>query len=65
MKVEDIKAKAKEMGIHPGKFKKEELIRAIQQAENNIVCYATERVAHCEESGCLWLRDCMNSNGRR
>ena len=41
MKVKDIKAKAKEMGIDPRKMKKEELIRAIQQAENNIVCYAT------------------------
>ena len=65
MKVADINAKAREMGIDPRKMKKKELIRAIQQAENNIVCYATERVAHCEEYSCLWRRDCVNSNGRR
>ena len=56
----DIKIKAKQMNILPGKMKKKELIQTIQQTEKNIVCYGTDRFASCEEYSCLWRSDCEN-----
>jgi len=64
MKVADIKVRARKMGIQPGKMNKRDLIRAIQAAENNIVCFATERVDSCEEHACLWRPDCLVATGR-
>lgn len=58
MKLEEIKAKAKTLGVAPGKMKKAELIRAIQQAEENPCCFATGQGEICGQNGCLWRRDC-------
>ena len=52
----------KTKGINPQKKKKVDLIREIQNAENNITCYATARVEHCGELGCLWRVDCVAVN---
>ena len=59
MKVEDIRTKAKSMGIKPNRMNKTELIRAIQRDEANVDCFATDRIEHCEEF------DCLNQNRRR
>lgn len=64
MRLEEIRAKARDMGVPSAKMSKTQAIRAIQQAEGNLVCYATERVAHCEEDGCLWLQDCKKTDGK-
>jgi len=63
MNLKEIKAKAKQLNIKPGKMKKKELIQAIQKAENNIVCYGSNRAAYCGEDDCLWRRDCDISDG--
>lgn len=65
MKMQDIRSKAKEIGIKPNKMNKTDLVRAIQRAEANMDCYATDRVEHCEEFDCLWRADCMEENGKR
>lgn len=49
---------ARSKGVNPGKMRKIELIRAIQAAEGNPQCFATERKGHCPETACLWERDC-------
>ena len=64
MKVQDIRLKAKEMGIKPHRMRKADLIRSIQSAESNIVCYGTERVENCGEYNCLWRSDCVGNNGK-
>jgi hypothetical protein len=66
MKFQEIQRMAKGMEINPYKTNKTDLIRGIQRRENNIDCYGTDRVSHCEELGCLWRSDCLslNNDGR-
>jgi len=59
MTVKEVRAMAKRMGLKVGKSRKADLIRAIQTAEGNIPCYATDRVGHCGEENCLWRKDCL------
>lgn len=65
MKLQDIRNKAREMGFNPNRMNKTDLVRAIQRHENNIECYATDRVQHCGELGCLWRTDCMSHKGEK
>lgn len=59
MLVKEIKAIATKKGIKPGKLKKADLIRAIQEKEGNIPCFKSEQANNCEELGCLWRDDCI------
>jgi len=65
MKVNDIKEIAKQRGINPGKMKKLDLIRAIQQAEGNPVCFTTGYKEECGQPDCLWREDCDCAAGSR
>ena len=65
MKMEQIKAHARKIGIEAYKMRKNKLIRTIQRAENNIVCYGSERVLTCQEYGCLWRDDCLAANVKK
>lgn len=58
MKLEEIKDIAKQHDIKPGKMKKAELIRAIQQAEGNDTCFDSGLAASCGQESCLWRQDC-------
>ena len=58
MKLEDIKAIAKQFDIKAGKMKKAELIRAIQRAEGNEDCFESGKAACCGQDACLWREDC-------
>ncbi|SPD76026.1 conserved hypothetical protein [uncultured Desulfobacterium sp.] len=62
MHINEVKRKAKELDINTYRMKKQEMIQAIQQAENNIPCFGTERVDYCYEDRCLWRKDCVSSN---
>jgi hypothetical protein len=53
-----IKAKAKELGIKPGKMRKAELIREIQKAEGNFECFGTADNS-CDQMDCCWREDCI------
>ena len=59
MLVKEIKAIAVSKGVKPGKLKKAELIKAIQEAEGNIPCFKTDVAKNCQEMGCLWREDCI------
>ncbi len=58
MKLDEIKEKAKQHDIKAGKMKKADLVRAIQAAEGNNVCFETGQAAHCGQGECLWREDC-------
>lgn len=58
MKLEEIKEIAKQHNIKVGKLKKAELIRAIQLAEGNEVCFESGKSAECGQLSCLWRIDC-------
>ncbi|MBN2271598.1 MAG: hypothetical protein JXN61_13350 [Sedimentisphaerales bacterium] len=58
MTMSQIKAKAKALGITPGKMKKTELIHSIQLAERCTPCYDTS-VANCPYTDCCFRIDCL------
>jgi hypothetical protein len=64
MKMNDVRKIAKTMKINSKNMKKVDLIRAIQEAEGNCVCYQTER-ADCDQLCCAWRGDCLNGRGRK
>lgn len=59
MKLEEIKEIAKRHDIKVGKLKKAELVRNIQAAEGNDVCFETGKVSVCGQETCLWRVDCV------
>lgn len=58
MKLDEVKKIAEQHGIKPGKLRKAELIRAIQQAEGNQACYDTGFASGCGQEQCSWRDDC-------
>ena len=65
MRFQDIRKMAKSMDVNTYGMKKTDVIHAIQEAENNIECYGTERVDSCDEQECLWRSDCLTLNNRK
>lgn len=59
MKLEEIKEIAKQHNIKAGKLKKVDLVRAIQEAEGNEVCFETGTADNCEQGSCLWRKACV------
>ena len=52
---------AKAKGIRVGNQKDQALIiRDIQKAEGNFPCYGTATAGKCDQSGCLWRKDCLS-----
>lgn len=60
MTVAEIKAKAKTLGVEPGKMKKAELIHAIQAAEGCTPCFGRSN-GDCPWMQCCWRADCFKS----
>ena len=58
MLVKEIKSLAKEMNINPGKMKKIDLIKAIQNKEGNSPCFGSAENG-CEQMDCRWREDCL------
>ncbi len=58
MNMNEIRSIAKDRGINSGKLRKTELIRTIQEGEQNDPCYATEHIKECGQMECLWRGDC-------
>ena len=59
MKQDEIKEIAKQHNIKVGKMKKADLVRAIQHAENNHVCFETGTADNCGQGACQWREDCV------
>ncbi len=60
MKMSEIHKIAREKGIKSFGKNKISIIRAIQEKEGNIPCFATDRAYECNEINCLWRKDCLN-----
>jgi hypothetical protein len=57
MNLRNIREMAKTLRIKKvNQFKKDTLIRAIQEAEGNSPCFRA--IPECREDGCLWKGDC-------
>ncbi|MCK5405585.1 MAG: hypothetical protein KAI75_10125, partial [Desulfobulbaceae bacterium] len=60
MKMAEVKNVAKKLHIMPGKMKKMDLIRTIQNTEGNEPCFLSGRNV-CEQYVCSWRDDCKVS----
>lgn len=58
MKLDEIKEIARQHDIKTAKMKKADIIRAIQAAEGNNVCFDDGQASECGQSECLWRSDC-------
>ena len=58
MKLEEVKEIAKKLNIKGGRSKKSDLVRSIQRAEQNDVCFETGNAHICGQDACLWREDC-------
>jgi len=58
MKINEIKEKAKTLGINCGKMKKADLVHAVQRAENYTPCYGTSN-GQCPYTDCCFIQDCL------
>ncbi|MFH1564076.1 MAG: SAP domain-containing protein [Nitrospirota bacterium] len=59
MTIADVKAKAKELDIKPGKLTKDELIKQIQIQEGNFDCFGSANDDYCDQPDCCWKDDCL------
>jgi len=60
MKINEVKEKAKALGINRGQMKKAELIRSIQEAEGNTPCFGTSN-GTCQYTDCCFIEDCLKT----
>ena len=62
MKIQDVRAIAKKLGVNSARQKKADLIRAIQKAEGNFDCYGTAAAGFCDQLACAWRPDCLKES---
>jgi hypothetical protein len=60
MKVAEIKDKARDLGITPGKMKKAELIHTVQIAEGYNACFGHSN-GFCDNGDCCFMPDCLKT----
>jgi hypothetical protein len=59
MTLQEIRIKARELGIkNISRFKKDALIRQVQQAEGNSPCF--RGIENCGELDCAWRDECQS-----
>jgi hypothetical protein len=63
MKIQEIRSKAKEMGINSFGKTKTELIRAIQKAEGNFDCYG-RAAGYCDQLDCSFRPSCLGEDSK-
>ena len=59
MKLQEIRTIARSYKLKPDGSSKSELIRKIQINEGNYDCYGTASLGICDQSDCLWSKDCL------
>jgi hypothetical protein len=58
MTLQQVRLKARDLGVkNVSRFRKENLIRVIQEVEGNAPCF--RNISDCCESGCLWREECQ------
>ena len=61
MNLQNVREKAKDIGIKTSKMSKMDLIRSIQLSEGNFNCFATAGNGECDQMECIWRKDCFAS----
>lgn len=61
MRMDEIRAIAKAMGLRTARMNKTTVIREIQKAEGNFDCFATPVDGQCDQMLCRWRQDCLKS----
>lgn len=64
MNMTEAREKAIKLGIKPGKMKKVDLVRAIQNKEGYSSCYQTG-LDSCDQYECCWRSDCLPSKNTK
>ncbi|MEW6096059.1 MAG: SAP domain-containing protein [bacterium] len=59
MNMSKVKARAENIGIKPGRMKKDEIIKQIQRKEGNFDCFRTATSGECDQINCCWRDDCL------
>lgn len=59
MNTQDIRDIAIAHKIKPGKLSKTNLIKTIQRTEGNFDCFATATHSVCDQTNCMWRKDCF------
>lgn len=61
MNMQDIRERAKDIGIKTARMTKAELIKTIQLTEGNFNCFATAIDNECDQLNCIWRNDCFTA----
>lgn len=59
MKMDEVRARAKQIGVKVSRRTKKDIIRSIQAQEGNSPCYQNRDVADCGQHDCCWREDCL------
>lgn len=63
MKIQDVRARAKEKGVKVAfGAKKADIIRAIQLSEGYFDCFGSAGSGYCDQPECLWKEDCFKAS---
>jgi len=65
MNMQEIRVRAKDLGIKYSRLKKAELIQTIQLTEGNFGCFSTAITGECDQMSCLWRKDCLSVSGKK
>ena len=60
MKLQEIRAIAKQHQVSSSGLSKTELIREIQRQEGSFDCFGTACDGVCDQIDCLWREDCFD-----
>lgn len=60
MRMDEVREKAKKIGLKTSRMKKDDLIRAIQMAEGNFPCFGSAE-NYCDQAGCCWQDECLEN----
>ncbi|MFW5837025.1 MAG: hypothetical protein ACOCVM_03395 [Desulfovibrionaceae bacterium] len=59
MKMQEVRALARSMGVKVGGLTKVEAIRKMQRAEGNFDCFGRAEDGYCDQTGCLFQEECL------
>jgi hypothetical protein len=60
MHIAEVKQRAAQVNVRPGRARKADLIRTIQTAEGNNSCFGTAE-NDCDQIECCWREDCLKA----
>jgi len=61
MNMQDIRERAKDIGIKTSGMNKLKLIQTIQLTEGNFNCFASAFDNECDQLNCIWRDDCFSA----